>query len=150
MNKEKLDLAGLVKKFEIHNRSENLSPRTVQWYNQALGLFQAWLESEGMSTCVDDLGEEEARLFILHLQQRPGLKGPASSHTVNNRVRAVRAFFAWLHRKGYTECHRLEDVKAPKVRKLEIETLTGDEIGKSSAASTQTPCWGRGTPQFSR
>ena len=130
MNKEKLDLAGLVKKFEIHNRSENLSPRTVQWYKQALGLFQAWLESEGMSTCVDDLGEEEVRLFILHLQQRPGLKGPASSHTVNNRVRAIKSFFNWLYRKGHTECHRLEDVKTPKARQLEIEILTAGEIEK--------------------
>ena len=30
------------------------------------------LEEENMSTCLDDIGKEEARLFILHLKARPG------------------------------------------------------------------------------
>ena len=128
MNAEKLELSELVQKFEVHKRSEGLSERTVEWYQQALGLFQAWLEEEGMSTCLDDLGEEEVRLFILHLMGRPGLRGPASSHTVNSRVRALRAFFNWLYRQGYTDTHRLENVKPPKPRVLEIEILTDEEI----------------------
>ena len=75
MNPEELELNKLVQKFEVHKRSEGWSERTVRWYRQTLEVFQAWLEDEGMSTCLDDLGEDEVRLFILHLKDRPGLQG---------------------------------------------------------------------------
>ena len=97
--RENLELVKLAQRFEIHNRSDGKSPRTVQWYNQTVEVFTGWLESEGMSTRLDDVGEDEARLFILNLQERRGLWGKASSHTVNNRVRALRAFFNWLYRQ---------------------------------------------------
>ena len=130
MNPEKLELSELVEKFEVHNKSEGKSERTVEWYNQALEIFKGWLKAEGMSTCLDDIGEDEVRLFILHLQDRDGLRGKASSHTVNNRVRALRSFFNWLYKKRYTGRHRLEDVRPPKVRQNEIEILTDDEVGR--------------------
>ncbi len=104
--RESLELAKLAQRYEIHNRSDGKSPRTVQWYNETVEVFTGWLESEGLSTRVDDVGEDEARLFILHLQERRGLWGKASSHTVNNRVRALRAFFNWLYRQGYTGIDR--------------------------------------------
>ena len=137
-----LELAGLAKKYDIHNRSDGKADRTVQWYNEVLDLFMAWLRAEEMSTCLDDLGEDEVRFFILHLQRRPGLWGAASSHTVNNRVRALRAFFNWLHRQGYTECHRLEKLKVPKVRQKEIETLTDEEIGRIFASTNPSTVMG--------
>ena len=146
MKSKKLELSELVQKFEVHKRSEGYSERTVEWYQQSLSLFQAWLEQEGMSTCLDDLGEDEMRLFILHLKARPGLKGPASSHTVNNRVRALRAFFNWLYEEGYTECHRLEKIKLPKTRKKLIKILTDEEIGKIyQAMDPHTPSGARDT-----
>ena len=129
MNTGKLKLARLMQQFEVHNRSEGKAEKTVLWYNQALGLFRDWLISNEMSTCVEDLGEEEVRYFTIYLQGRKGVRGKeASTHTVNNRVRALRAFFSWLHRQGYTECNRLEKVKPPKVRQIETEILTDDEI----------------------
>ena len=133
MNPKKLDLSKLAEKFVVHKKSEGLSERTVEWYQQALGLFQTWLAEHGMSTCLDDIGEDEVRLFILYLKTRPGLRGLASSHTVNNRVRAIRAFFNWLYGEDYTECHRLEKVKPPKTRRKVIEILTDEEIERTFA-----------------
>ena len=150
MNAENLELAGLAKRYEIHNRSDGKSDRTVEWYNQVLELFMAWLRAGGMSTCIDDLGEDEVRGFILHLQGRPGLWGQASSHTVNNRVRALRAFFNWLHVQGYTECHRLEKLKVPKVRQKVIETLTDEEIERIFATmNPRTVLGARNTALYS-
>ena len=123
-----LELDLLVERFQIHNRSDGKSPKTVVWYNQALEPLLDWLRAEGMSTCVDDLGEDEVRNFVLHLQGRRGLWGLASTHTLNTRVRALRAFFNWLYRQGYTECHRLQNMKVPKVRQKEIEILSDEEI----------------------
>ena len=134
VNGEGPELRVLAERFELHNGSDGKSPKTVQWYNQALGIFTGWLAQDGMSTCLEDIGEDEVRLFILHLQERKGLWGVDSSHTVNIRVRSLRAFFNWLNRKGHTESHRLEDVKPPKVRKREIEILTDEEIESIFAA----------------
>ena len=47
MDQDKFDLKTLTRHFEVHNRSEGKSARTVEWYNGALELFQCWLEDEG-------------------------------------------------------------------------------------------------------
>ena len=64
---EKLDLGKLEERFEVHNRSDGKSPRTVEWYNQALDIFAGWLAGVRMSNCLDDIGKDEVRLFVLHL-----------------------------------------------------------------------------------
>ncbi len=134
MAQQNLGLEALTRQFEIHNRSEGKSVRTVEWYNQALTLFLQWLQSEGIPSTLDRLGEDQVRAFILHLQGRSGVRGAQSSHTVNNRVRALRAFFAWLHRRGYTEENRLKDLRLPKTTEKVIEVLTTDEVGRIFAA----------------
>ena len=130
VNRDQLELSTLARHFEVHNRSEGKSLRTVEWYNEVLALFHDWLEGEGLPTSLDRIWEEEVRAFVLYLQSRRGQRGPASSHTLNNRVRALRAFFAWLHRRGYTEEHRLKDLRPPRVTEKVIEPLTPDEIKK--------------------
>ena len=137
MDQDMFDLKTLTRHFEVHNRSEGKSARTVEWYNGALELFQCWLEDEGIPTSLEHLGEDEVREFILYLQGRKGLWGLASSHTLNNRVRALRAFFAWLHRRGYTEEHRLKDLRPPKVTEKVIEPLTSEEMVKIFARTNR-------------
>ena len=112
------ELDKLVEHFEVHNRSDGKSPRTVQWYNEALDLFLGWLRGEGMSTCVDDLGEDEVRSFILYLQERKGWRGQTSSSTLNNRVRALRAFFQLDVSPGL---HRVPQVAEPQGAQGEAE-----------------------------
>ena len=135
MKRRKLELATLFNQYELHNRSEGKSPRTVEGYAQVLELFHDWLVSEGKSTFLDDVGEDEVREFTLYLQGRKGLWGLASSHTVNNRVRALRSFFSWLHRKGYTEDNKLKNVRPPKVQDKVIDILTDNEIASIFAAT---------------
>jgi hypothetical protein len=59
VGKEDLDLGKLGERFEVHNRSDRKAPTTVRWYNQSLEVFALWLAHEGMSTCLDNIGEEE-------------------------------------------------------------------------------------------
>ena len=137
-------------RFEVHNRSEGKSPKTIQWYNQALSIFGAWLKSEGRSTCVNDLQDPEGRAFVLHLQARPGLRGPASDATVNNRIRALKAFFNWLYQEGFTKRHQMERVKATKVTSKIIEILKDEEICRiSQTMDPHTPPGARNTAIFS-
>ena len=151
MNAEKLELEMLIDEFDLHNRSDGKSPKTLRWHNQASGIFLSWLREQGMSTRLADLDENEARHFVIHLQGRPGIKGPASSHTVSNRVRSLRAFFNWLYRKEYTETNRLKHLKVPKARQIEIEILTDKEIEKIfiNCMDLDTPLGWRDTAIFS-
>ena len=124
MKRRTLELRTLAKEFELHNRSEGKSASSVKWYNEVTDLFEDWLESEGMSNCLEDLGSRQVRQFILHLQDRPGLRGRATTHMSTNRVRALRSFFNWLYCEGYTEDHRLARLKPPKARHSERDRYT--------------------------
>ncbi len=130
MDRNDLTLKSLIDHFQLHNRSDGKSPRTVGWYNEALGLFTDWLHQQGIPTSLKHLEEDRAREFVLYLQTRNGLWGKASSHTVNNRVRALRAFSAWVHRLGYTTKDRLKNLGVPKVTEKVIEPLTAEEVQK--------------------
>ena len=44
------DLQDLMGHFEVHNRTEGKSPRTVEWYNLALGKLRNWLIEQGEPT----------------------------------------------------------------------------------------------------
>ncbi|NQW22494.1 MAG: tyrosine-type recombinase/integrase [SAR202 cluster bacterium] len=130
MEKSKIDLSVLMQHFEVNNRTEGKSPRTVGWYNEVLGLFVRWLNDEESSTAIGNIDENTVRRFILHIQEKPGIKGHTSTHTVANRVRALKAFFAWLGKKGYTVGDLLRELKMPKTVDQVIEPLNEEDIGK--------------------
>jgi len=47
---------------------------------------------------------------------------------VHNRVRALKAFFNWLYRKGYTDTNVLQDVKPPRLPQVMVDTLSDEEV----------------------
>ena len=62
----------------------------------------------------------------------------------------MRAFLSWLHTEGYTECHRLEKLKVPKVGLKVIEILTDEEIEKIFACiNPETVVGARNTAIYS-
>ncbi len=134
VNKSGLNLETLAQHFEVFNRSENKSPRTVEWYRQVLALFIRWLQSGGHPTSLGTVGQDEVRGFILHLQEKLVNGHPLSSHTVCNRVRALKAFFSWLAGEGYTGEDRLAKVRMPKATQQLIEPLSQEEVDRLFAA----------------
>ena len=135
MSRKVIDLPVLMEHFEIHNRTEGKSPRTVEWYNLVLGLLYDWLKGQDRPTTLDHIDELVIRRFILYLQEKPGIKAKtASSHTIYNRVNALRSFFGWLHRQGYTDVHVLQGLKQPKTAELVIEPLSREEIARIMGA----------------
>ena len=129
MAKSNPDLLVLKRHFEIHNRTEGKSARTVAWYNEVLGLLYRWLQDQDSPTDLDSIDEMVIREFIMEIQGRPGIKGKAmSSHSIYNRVNALRSFFSWLHDQGYTQEHVLRRLKQPKTSELIIEPLSKEEI----------------------
>lgn len=53
---------------------------------------------------------------------------------MNNRVRALRAFFHRLQTEGYAKTHILQNMRPPKVARHEVEPFTPEEIGRLFAA----------------
>jgi integrase/recombinase XerC/integrase/recombinase XerD len=137
MDKGDVPLERLVLQFEVFNRTEGKAPKTVAWYNHSLRLFSLYLEDKGYSSLLGDLDITRIREYILHLQTRPKYSGHpyiaeqetgVSQMTVENHVRALRGFFNWLHREGYTEESVLAKLKPPKVPQKLVEPLTDVEI----------------------
>jgi integrase/recombinase XerC/integrase/recombinase XerD len=128
MDKRQMGLDQLIQHFEIFNRSEGKSPKTIKWYSDVLNLFLRWLESEGMSTQIGTVGEVEVRGFVLHLQERTVHGKPLSTHSIANRVRGLRGFFSWLAAKRYTEENALTNIRLPKTTQIIIEPLNPEEV----------------------
>ncbi|MFQ5874075.1 MAG: hypothetical protein ACE5JL_09770 [Dehalococcoidia bacterium] len=64
MDKPDIDLSILIQHFEVHNRSEGKSPRTVQWYNEVLYMFRGWLEEQELRMSVGRVISPKKRLPI--------------------------------------------------------------------------------------
>ena len=45
MDNAKIDLSALIRHFNVHNRTEGKSPRTVEWYDEVLGMLHAWINN---------------------------------------------------------------------------------------------------------
>lgn len=99
MDKGKIGLHQLIQHFEIFNRSQGKSPKTIKWYSDVLNLSLRWLEWEGMSTQIGAVGEVQVRSFILHLQERKVNGKPLSTHSIANRYAGYEASFLGLQRK---------------------------------------------------
>lgn len=139
MDKEPIELSSLVQHFEVFNRTEGKTAKTLRWYAQSLKQFLLFLKKTRKPTNLANLGESEAREFILYLQDRrkwqdnPYVRtnhGKLSAMTIQNYIRALRAFFNWLYKEGYTEEHRLARLKPPRAPKKVADILTHEEINK--------------------
>lgn len=127
MDKNKLDLQILKDDFQLHNRTEGKSEKTVLWYNEVLHLFIRWLKDTEEPTNIGSVDEHKVRLFVLYLHSRQCHGHKPSTHTINNRLRALRAFFHWLYERGYTKADLLARLRPPRTSELLIE-LEDQEI----------------------
>ena len=136
---EPADLGALGKYFEICNRSDGKSSDTIEWYNQTLKQFEQFLVESRKSTNIADISEPEVREYIIYMQGRRrwpdnphvGLNcGTLSAISIQTYVRALRAFFRWLWREGYTENNRLAYLRPPKAPSKLVEILKPQEISE--------------------
>jgi site-specific recombinase XerD len=118
-----IQLASLIVHYAQCNRAEGKSPATVIFYSEALGKFVRFLTMQDAGGTVADFTPANARLFVIHEQER-GL----SPFTVQDRVRALKAFSSWLVREGYLRDNVMLLVKLPKAPVLLVKPLADEEI----------------------
>jgi len=134
---ESKTLAELVDYYEMCNRSEGKSPKTVEWYSANLRQFRIYLQSRRLSDFIDRIDIKILREYVLYLQKRkryegsvftPPQAGTLASASVHGHVRTLRAFYSWLVREELLSNNIGKELKPPKILKKMITTLSDDEI----------------------
>ena len=132
--------------YEVCNRAEGKSPKTITWYSANLGRFRNYLKSRHLPDSLDTIDIKLLREYIIFLLKRhkfddhpytPAQTELLSAATVHGHVRTLRAFFNWLVMEGLTENNLAKDLKPPKVTKKVVTTLSDQEI--ESILNTLSP-----------
>lgn len=146
-------LSHLVEGFVLHCRSKGLSPRTIAWYQQKLGHFRAYLETQGIPTEPTSITPTHVRLFIYRMQATklgennahiPLTDKPISAFTVQGYVRTLKAFFSWLVSEEFIDESPLARISIPKAPKKIVPTLSETQVAQLlRAVNKRTPTGAR-------
>jgi len=119
-NQEKVhDLPELINYYELCNRAEGKSLKTITWYSANLRRFHSYLKNRQLPDSIDKLDIMLLREYILYLLKRSKLAGhlytPVQKEllpttTVHGHVRTLRAFFSWMVREGLTDTNVAKDL----------------------------------------
>jgi integrase/recombinase XerC/integrase/recombinase XerD len=132
MDRAKTPLGSVIDLFRIYNQAEGKSGRTVSWYDERL----EWLFREfGRDHPISEFTEEKLRLHIASYQRNAKNGEPLKPSTMNNHGRALRAFFNWAHREGFTPERLLARFRPHRIPFLVIEPLSDREIEAVLAAA---------------
>jgi len=131
-------LSELIEYYEVCNRAEGKSPKTISWYSANLKSFRNYIKSRHLPDSLDTIDTKLLREYVLYLMKRTRYNGhpytPAktellSSATIHGHVRTLRAFFNWLVVEGLAQNNPAKDLKPPKVSRKVVSTLSDEEIG---------------------
>jgi hypothetical protein len=84
--------------------AKNLSPRTLEWYEDRTGRFAEWCSAQGIK-CVTDLAGGDVDAFLIELR-REGL----APQTVRGFAQVVKTLSRFAHRHGLIA---IDSVKMP-------------------------------------
>ncbi len=130
-------LDNLIQGYRLYAQTEGKSQKTISITITAATSLRDFLKANGFPTDVAEIGAQELREFILHLQQvkaykyhpftRPQDKG-LSGHAINCYLRAIRAFWSWLGREEIILSNPFAKVRIPKAPKKVIPTFSESQM----------------------
>ena len=85
VNKSNIQLDKLIRHYESFNRSKGKSPRTISWYSDTLHTFESFLKKHG-GALLRDTGINEAREFILYLQEKTKWHGDGNTYGAGGKL----------------------------------------------------------------
>lgn len=104
-------------------RSEGVSPKTLEQLRLTEKRFIAFLSAQGEVPSAQELTSADLRAFVLHLADEN-----LAPETQAYYVRPVRALFRWAYLEGLLPTNIAERVKAPKVPKKVIPSLSEEAV----------------------
>lgn len=129
----------LLDEYRLSLEAMNRSPKTISWYMEIIERYFGFLDSNSLLKPVNQLGTQELRAYILHLQKanrwanNPKIRistGKLSPYSVQGHVRALKAFWGWLEREGYIVSNPLAKLPLPKVPEKPVYVLSSEQIKK--------------------
>ena len=133
----RLHIEDLLSAYRRHLEAANRSPKTISWYMEILRRFFDFLDLNNLTKSIRDIGREELRTYILHLQSArkwpnspyiKANKGSLSPYSIQGHVRAIKAFWGWLFKEEYILENPLIKLPLPKVPQSLVKTLTIDQF----------------------
>ena len=141
-----MDFGRIIMHYMEYCHSRHLRPRTMTSYEQTLVLFSLWMEKLYGIKQVEAVRESHIRQYIIDLQSRGkytfcstdgdrnrpqnrrDYQWRISSITINNYLRSLHVFFAWLEEMEYVPKSPMKRIKAlPEERKTR-EYLEDEEV----------------------
>lgn len=109
----------------------NRSEKTIEWHQNALGFFAAYLAEQEHITLVTEIDAMHISGWFAHLRTTIGGHGKLrSERTVQTYARSVRAFCHWLIRRRLIVRNPFDEVIFPKVGRPLIKIFTEEEFEK--------------------
>ena len=132
----KRTLRATIEEYLLDHRSQNHSPKTLEWHTLALGNFADFLEKQGV-TCIEDIERVHVLSWLTYMSTKPGAKGrKLAERSVNCYARSMRAFCNWLEAEGYVQVAPSNHVKMPKVGRPLIRIIEFEEFERMLKACT--------------
>ncbi len=128
----------LIDYYEVCNRAEGKSPKTISWYSANLKSFRNYLKNRHLSDSLDNIDTKLLREYVLYLMKRTKYNGHPytpvkaellSSATIHGHVRTLRAFYNWLVTEDLAQSNPANNLKLPKIVRKVVSTLSDEEIG---------------------
>jgi site-specific recombinase XerD len=123
--------------YSLCAQTEAKSKNTVAIVTRSITYLYDFLNSNGLSTDVTQIGAGEIRTLILYLQQKrcfsnhPYSKAQQrglSGHTINTYMRSIRAFWSWLVEEEIIVSNPFSKLKIPKPPKKVMSTFSEYQI----------------------
>lgn len=106
-------------KFIQQKKVLNVSPDTIDYYNDCWRYFTDFIDQDTLCNQID---EDSIMDYLVHLRET---KPNISDITVNTYLRAIRAIFYNFMKKGFVEEFKIQMIRAEKKIK---ETYTDEEL----------------------
>jgi len=139
MTRFSLKLVRLTESYALCLSTEGKSNKTITWYTANLKRFAQFLSKNHLPESVDEIGKEEARHFISHLQNEVTRwesnsaihdDKRLSAYSVQGYARTIKAFWSWLLAEDYITDNPMTSLKIPKTPRKVINTFSHEQIHK--------------------
>lgn len=126
------DIRILVESFLVDRKTQNLQPKTVDFYREKFGAFLTFCESRMLKN-VDDITPDDLRYFLLWLADTGHNPGGIMAY-----FRTVRAFLNWFENEYEPENWKnpIRKVKPPKVAREPIQGIETTDFEKLVSVCT--------------
>lgn len=113
-----------VRSFLLHKRALNLSPRTIEFYQECIKHFERTFQEQNLTIDLPRITAKQIKDHYIHYM----LDHHLADNTVNNRIRACKTFFRFLFEEGIVTTPICEQFTMIKAEKKMIQTLTKEQL----------------------